>query len=100
MPKRMESRAHERASSAPLSALEPIGQGLLDQAGLGVVLRHQLRLRLDGLGEAVRRAEVTSKGVCATRGRTNRVMRKIGRIQACVPSLFPGSPGAGSNDGS
>jgi len=31
-----------------------MGKGLLYQAGLGVVMRHQLRLRLDGLGEAFR----------------------------------------------
>jgi hypothetical protein len=38
-----------------------------------------------------------SQGVRATRGRTNRVMWKKGRIQACVLRLFLGSPGVASN---
>ncbi len=43
--------------------------------------------------------EVTSEGVGATRGRTTRVMRKKGRIQACVHRLFLASPGVASNGG-
>ena len=43
--------------------------------------------------------EVTSESVGATRSRTNRVMQKKGRIQACVHRLFLDSPGVASNGG-
>jgi len=41
--------------------------------------------------------EGTSKGVGATRGRTNRVMWKKGHIQVCVYRLFLDSPGVARN---
>jgi hypothetical protein len=50
------------------------------------------------LGEQSLLPEAVSIGVGATRGRTNRVVRKISRIQACVHSLFPDSPGVLSNE--
>ena len=50
-----------------------------------------------GMVRAYESREVMSKGGCVTRGRTNRMMQQKGRIQACVQSLFPGSPGAFSN---
>jgi len=43
-----------RALAGALPGLQPIGKSLLSQTGLGVVMRYQLRLRLDGLGEAIR----------------------------------------------
>ena len=44
------------------------------------------------------KSEVFARDVGATRGRTNRVRRKRSRIQACVQSLFPDSPGVLSNE--
>ena len=48
---------------------------------------------------AWQRIEVFAISVGATRSRTNRVMRKKGRIQACVHRLFLASPGVASNGG-
>ena len=40
-----------RALGGLLAGSQPIVHGLVGEAGLGVVVRHQLGLGLDGLGE-------------------------------------------------